>query len=223
VPIACQWTDANVVVSLTRVVAAHGDGRLFENRSDRAEGDVQFVSMSVSTVRVARLSAVVFLASAIPFGVLTAAFSGVATGFARNGVAWGVAAGAGFGALMTACLVGLHVARARRPDGAVADVCQSDAFVISGDLEYATAVAERALRDLGVAPLLPHPSDVVVLEGRTPMSWRSWGEIVRVELGPTTSGSVPVHVASRPAWRTTLVDYGKNLANIDALRTGMTS
>jgi hypothetical protein len=179
--------------------------------------------MGLSTVSVARLSATFFVATAVPMGVFAGLFTWGLRGSPSRGAILGVEAGTSFGALMTAVLVGLHVLGARRCGARVADVHQADAFVVPGDIERVQAAAEGALREVGVASVRTTRSDTVLLEGRTPWSLQSSGEIVRIEIGPPTGECVPVHVASRPAWRTTLVDYGKNLTNVEVLRAAMTS
>ncbi|MCE9636747.1 MAG: hypothetical protein K8T90_13670 [Planctomycetes bacterium] len=185
--------------------------------------------MDASTVSIPRFAVTCFLVTGVPFGLLTGALTGFATyGVlgspavgASVGAATAVLAGATFGIAMTAILGVMHRAGARLPSGALADVHQSDAFNVQGDLAATTEAAVQALAQLGVTPAREVSGDVLVLWGRTSTSWKSWGEIVRIELGPPLDGVVPVHVTSRPTWRTTIADYGKNLANVAAIRGAM--
>jgi hypothetical protein len=144
------------------------------------------------------------------------------TGSGSVGATTGAAAGGLFGAVMTLVLAGLQVARARRSDGTLAGVRESAEFVVPGDVARARAAAEQALWALGASPRTAAVGDDVVLEGRTGMSWKSWGEVVRVEIRPSGHGAVRVQVASRPALGTTLVDYGKALTNVNSVRAAMT-
>jgi hypothetical protein len=55
-----------------------------------------------------------------------------------------------------------------------------------------------------------------------PMSWQSWGEKITVWLVPTSYGTRVV-IQSRSAWRTTLVDWGRNQDNVDQIAAMITS
>jgi hypothetical protein len=177
--------------------------------------------MSVSTVSIRRLISVCFLGTALTYGSLMGLWTWCTEGSAINGAVVGAVGGVAFGASMTAVLVSFQLASARQAGGTVADVHQTDAFLVSGDIENVKTSAERAMQDLRIAPVLVARSDAVVLEGRTRLSWMSWGEIVRIEVGPQENGNVLVHVASRPALRTTIIDYGRSLNNVSAIRAAM--
>ena len=60
-----------------------------------------------------------------------------------------------------------------------------------------------------------------VVEARTGVSLASFGEIVRAEL-VEDRGTTKVQLESRPALRTTLVDWGKNKRNLSALQRALT-
>jgi hypothetical protein len=51
------------------------------------------------------------------------------------------------------------------------------------------------------------------LEAVVPISWRSWGENIRVDLAGV-DGDVLVQVKSKSTLRTTLIDWGKNAENV---------
>lgn len=53
-----------------------------------------------------------------------------------------------------------------------------------------------------------------VVELKVGISFKSWGERVRIELSPEGEGSTRAHVASRAALKTTMADYGKNRDNV---------
>jgi hypothetical protein len=55
-----------------------------------------------------------------------------------------------------------------------------------------------------------------IVEVRTGFSWASFGEVVRAELVEHRD-SIEVQVVSRPALRTTLVDWGKNKRHLKAV------
>lgn len=55
-----------------------------------------------------------------------------------------------------------------------------------------------------------------VMEVKTGISLRSWGEKLRIELAPEGSGT-RVSVSSASRLKTTLIDYGKNNENVNAI------
>jgi hypothetical protein len=52
------------------------------------------------------------------------------------------------------------------------------------------------------------------LEARMPMSFRSWGERVQVDVSGA-DGDVLVRIRSASRWPTTLIDWGKNADNLN--------
>jgi hypothetical protein len=51
------------------------------------------------------------------------------------------------------------------------------------------------------------------LEARMPMTFRSWGEWVQVDVSGA-DGNVLLRIRSASRWRTTLIDWGKNADNL---------
>lgn len=52
------------------------------------------------------------------------------------------------------------------------------------------------------------------VELKVGVSFKSWGERVRIELSPEGEGATRAQVTSRAALKTTLADYGKNRDNV---------
>ena len=55
------------------------------------------------------------------------------------------------------------------------------------------------------------------VELKTKMSFKSWGEKVEMTLEPEGEGATRVHVLSKASVGTTMVDYGKNQANVNGV------
>jgi hypothetical protein len=49
------------------------------------------------------------------------------------------------------------------------------------------------------------------------MTWKTWGDVISFEVRRIGNDAIQVAVSSRPSVRTTLVDYGKNLENVETL------
>ena len=51
----------------------------------------------------------------------------------------------------------------------------------------------------------------------TRMSMKSWGEIVYVDIIPAEENKIKITITSKPKIKTTIVDLGKNLENVNLL------
>lgn len=49
------------------------------------------------------------------------------------------------------------------------------------------------------------------------MSWKSFGELVEVSVKPNGGNKTLIEITSKPSLPTTMVDYGKNQENVEAL------
>lgn len=57
--------------------------------------------------------------------------------------------------------------------------------------------------------------DGILIKSR--MTWKSWGENIKINLNSTKDTIFEYQVSSSPNLRTTLIDYGKNLENINRI------
>ena len=57
--------------------------------------------------------------------------------------------------------------------------------------------------------------DETVLKFRSPMNWKSWGEIIYIRLFTGWQSRLNMEITSIPIVSTTLFDYGKNKNNVD--------
>jgi hypothetical protein len=55
------------------------------------------------------------------------------------------------------------------------------------------------------------------IEATTGLTWKSYGSVVSYEIKPIGERLTEIEVTSRPKVRTTLVDYGENLENVERL------
>ena len=52
---------------------------------------------------------------------------------------------------------------------------------------------------------------------RAGLNWRTWGDTISFEISASGEGSSRIRVSSRPAARSTIVDFGKNLQNVNRI------
>ena len=53
---------------------------------------------------------------------------------------------------------------------------------------------------------------------QTGMTWKSWGEEIKIILKTDQESDFEYEISSSPKLKTTLIDYGKNLENIDQVK-----
>jgi hypothetical protein len=52
---------------------------------------------------------------------------------------------------------------------------------------------------------------------RTGINWKTWGDVITISFKRTGSNCTYIQISSRPNARTTIVDYGKNLENVERI------
>lgn len=55
------------------------------------------------------------------------------------------------------------------------------------------------------------------IEAKAGMTWKTWGDVISFDVRKIDIDKIQVEASSRPAVRMTLVDYGKNLDNVETL------
>lgn len=61
-----------------------------------------------------------------------------------------------------------------------------------------------------------------IIIAKTGMSWKSFGEILSITVKKDDENQTRIRIESRPTLSTTMVDYGKNLENVEKLYNLMT-
>ena len=130
--------------------------------------------------------------------------------------------GAFFGVVMTTLLGSMHLIRGRRPgrSGAVR-VTQSSRAIVPGPmnkvLEQMRSTLERIhARRIGVVH-----GETPTLVAHMPMTFWSFGEKIGIALQVLQNRTVQVDMSSRPLIFVTMVDYSKNLENVEAILQGL--
>lgn len=148
----------------------------------------------------------VFVFTSAAFGIPMALAFALLQG--AVGVGAGLAAGVIFGLFMTLVLGGMHRAFGNT------SVSASRTLTLPNAPEEAFEAARAAVLKAGCRDISESGRS---LQARMPWSWRSFGERLTVEVGVEPKSGSALVVRSCPRVRTTLVDYGKNQANVDAV------
>lgn len=168
------------------------------------------------------LFAKVALLAGLPFGVVMAVWMNVVMGPWRGWghfVMWGFGLGSFFGLFLSFSIVTLaRVATGADRPGPCRQVRAVD-LACACDLGIRRALAAMTALPGASAPALDSATGTLVK--KTGMSWKSFGEVVTVAVEPATGDSCRVSIESRPRVRTTIVDYGVNMKNADAVANAL--
>ena len=120
--------------------------------------------------------------------------------------------------LLVTAFLGRVIDRSQRQVMAENPVRPRGRVVRTGSLQAPLSVQEvrgavlRAVAEHGRAKVLRSNDRTVLI--RVGLSWRSAGEFILLEMDTEAAASTHLHVASWPVLSTTLIDYGKNSANV---------
>lgn len=130
---------------------------------------------------------------------------------ALAGLAIGGLAGLLFGISMTTILGVLHFSQTADPR-----VHHRRRVVVHGSSEKATSMCMAAIASIPNVNIEKDSSEFRVV-AKKGMTWRSWGDLITCDIRSAGPNEQTIEIASRPLLRTTLVDYGSNLENVNAI------
>lgn len=162
----------------------------------------------------------IFLATGIPFGV----FAGAAYGYQVSfpwGIGVGIMGGFSFGVAM-ALILGYIQKRSlkKQSDTITTDatgVKPSQILQLRSPFENAFDVCQDSIKTLQRGKVQSMDRQKGEIKAKAGITWKSYGEIVEFNLRQLDDDHVEVKISSKPALPTTLVDYGKNQANVETL------
>lgn len=155
-----------------------------------------------------------FLAAAIPYTIALSLFmrnSPLAIGL---GIGLGVAIAGIFGTLQIRSMKGK-----KKADETYA-VNQSREIDIDLPFEQALELTRAAVLSITGAKILKEtsPDDgAAIIAAQRGLNWETYGENIKLYLEQIDADSTMLRVESRPRLRTTLIDYGRNLHNVNAI------
>ncbi len=160
------------------------------------------------------------LMSGIPFGFLMGIMSfhmGDNAGAIRNGILSGLI----FGTLVSYILISLHKSLSRK---VVSDASMPDfnnhqvrRIVMAIPFEQAFSRCIESLKTVNRCRIILQDPDNGEIRARAGLNWKTWGDDINFKLTQETDSTV-VELSSRSSARSTLVDFGKNLDNVERIR-----
>ncbi len=159
-----------------------------------------------------------FLATGVPFGILTGQIY-LLLFSPSTGLIAGLLAGILFGGFMSLILGTLHTWSVKRlpfKSKDVMDIHQVRSVEMKLPYDKVFDLCMESLRLIRKCKIVEENRSQGKIVARTGISWKSWGEIIAFDIHKTND-VIQVEISSRSVVHTTLVDYGKNLENVEKI------
>ena len=151
-----------------------------------------------------------WLAMAIPYGLLMAIF--------MTDPAVGALTGALFGTIMSLIFGTLqHQSFRGKKADAERSVKQSRNIELDLPIDEAFNLCLEAYTQLRRAVIRKIDRESHTIEIRTGINWLTYGEIITLHLSPIDLHTTEVVVNSRPRIKSVMIDYGRNLQNVNLI------
>lgn len=153
----------------------------------------------------------IFIYTAIPFGIIMGLF------YSCSGIASGIL----FGAIMSFVLGTIHkksLEKTLSPKN-VSDSGVKHTVNVDLKLSYDKAfkICLSSISAIKKSKVIQQNYYDGIIEAKAGMTWKSWGDIISFNIQKTNSLNTCVEVTSKPSLSTTVVDYGKNMENIEII------
>ncbi len=161
-----------------------------------------------------------FLAMGIPFGISMGVLFSFPFGI-PSGLVAGVAAGIFFGGAMSLILGFLHSRSVKRISSGQSEEAMDVHHVRDVHLrlpyDKAFDLCIKSLSLIKKCKIRNEDRSQGKIAARAGMTWKTWGDVISFDVRKMGKDGIQVEISSEPALRMTLVDYGKNLENVETL------
>ena len=167
-----------------------------------------------------RLYLRVFIWTGGPFGILIGLFYALMTN-SLKGLLLGLYAGTAFGLFMSLILVTLHYlfsAKYRTIKGIdIGSVVQQKFMELDLSFDQAYDRCLQSINAIRKCKIESEDRSDGLINAKTSSSLKCFGENIEYRIWNSKNGITRVKIMSRPRLKTTLVDYSKNLDNIEKI------
>jgi len=162
----------------------------------------------------------IFILSGVPFAVFTGTYYTYRFGL-RTGITAGLTGGLALGLFLTAVVGFLHRRCVRKIAGDAAaqhmGVHAIRDIELPMSFEQAFALCIESLECINRCTVIEQDRPQGRITARTGINWKTWGDTISFRLSSLNGRGTRVNISSRPTARTTLVDFGKNLENVNKI------
>lgn len=155
------------------------------------------------------------------FGFAFGLYQGIKVGISDGvnaGLVSGISKGLFFGLLMSFFVGKWHkrkTRKAREETGEDIGPVQTKSSLLDDSIDNAFRKSVQSLTIMN-ARITVSDLQQGTIDATTRMSWKSFGENLKVRLKTNEEGGVDVAITSKPRFPVTLVDYGKGRQNVDS-------
>ncbi len=163
-----------------------------------------------------------FLFGSVPFGTLTGAFYSFQYNL-KIGLISGLISGVVFGFLMFIILGVLHGRAVGKVVNEKSEETMGIHHVRKLELQISHDKAfDRCIESLDLIKncnIREQDRSHGKIVAKTTINWKTWGDTISFDVAPMDNGHIKIDISSRPTARTTLVDFGKNLENVEKIKS----
>jgi hypothetical protein len=160
-----------------------------------------------------------FLATVIPFGIIMGICLMFQYGFL--GFVAGLFGGIFYGGFMSLILGSLHIWSVKRisyrKSKDITNVRHSRNIELQLSYDKAFNLCIESLKIFKKYKIKEENYSYGKIVAITGMTWKSWGEVISFDVHKTDNNRIQIIISSKPVLPTTLVDYGKNLENVERI------
>ena len=160
------------------------------------------------------------LISGIPFGLMIGIIS-LQKGEMSDAMFNGILSGLVFGTVVSFILISLHKSLSRKvvPGASIHDfdIHQKRNIELDIPIEQAFSLCIKSLKTINRCRVIAQSLDNGEIKARAGLNLKTWGDDIYFKLTHET-GSTVVEISSRPSAKSTLVDFGKNLDNVERIK-----
>ena len=166
------------------------------------------------------IKAKLFLIPGVCFGSLTGIYCSYQYSV-ETGLACGIISGLTLSALLFIVLSPLHIYAVKKVASELTKEAYGTDHVrnIKLDLPYEKTfdLCIKSLTSLNNCKITTREPSLGEITAKTSINWKTWGDTIIFKLKQIDNQSTTLILSSRPTARTTIVDYGKNLDNIQKI------
>lgn len=161
---------------------------------------------------------VIFLRSGGFFGLAMGLFYTLQYQNVSAGVRCGLVTGILFGVSMAALsYLSDQKLKKKGIDTSSAHVRRSHKISVTRTARDLIPTCKKAILLIKNSSLKKEDTETGTLIAKMGMSWNSFGETLEISLKPLADGRTLIRIASSPSLPTTIVDFGKNLENVETV------
>lgn len=144
----------------------------------------------------------------IPFAFRYGIWEAASVGL-KGGLLWGM--------IMTMFFAGFYLVANRLTPSEQRDLIQRRELTVAGSLPGILDQCYQLLKAERFVKLADLDNGRGIITAKTRMSWRCPGERITIQFS-AEDGKSRIVITSQPLWKTTMIDYGKNFRNVEALQ-----